>query len=135
VYEHHRERVLPIRPFLMRVVRHALAAALVVLASLLGGMLGYAHFEHMGWLDAFLNAAMLLGGMGPISSPATSGGKLFAGLYALYSGMVFLAVAGIILAPGVHRILHRFHWSGEEGTADEDRQRGRTRDEADEERV
>ena len=83
----------------------------VVVGSLFGGMLGYAHFERLGWLDAFLNAAMLLGGMGPVESPATPGGKLFAGLYALYCGMVFLVVASIILAPVVHRVLHKFHWN------------------------
>ncbi len=110
LYEHHQERVVPLRTFLKRVARHISAAILVIAASLMGGMAGYAYFEHLGWLDAFLNAAMLLGGMGPIESPATSGGKLFAGLYALYSGMVFLVVASIVLAPVVHRVLHRFHW-------------------------
>ena len=111
MYEHHRQRVLPLRPFLRRVARHFAAATLVVLGSLFGGMLGYAHFERLGWLDAFLNAAMLLGGMGPVESPATPGGKLFAGLYALYSGMVLLVVVSIILAPMVHRVLHTFHWN------------------------
>jgi hypothetical protein len=111
VYEHHRERILPLKPFLGRVARHIAAAVLVILGSLLIGMLGYAHYERLGWLDAFLNAAMLLGGMGPIESPATPGGKIFAGFYALYSGMIFLVVASIILAPVVHRVLHRFHWN------------------------
>ncbi len=110
MYEHHRERVVPLRTFLRRVARHAAAASLIVMASLFGGMAGYAYFERLGWLDAFLNAAMLLGGMGPVESPATPGGKLFAGLYALYSGMLFLVVASIVLAPVVHRVLHRFHW-------------------------
>jgi len=76
---------------------------------LLAGMFGYVHFEHLSWLDGFLNAAMLLGGMGPVESPQTPGGKIFAGLYALYSGMVFLVVAGIALAPVVHRVMHKFH--------------------------
>jgi hypothetical protein len=61
-------------------------------------------------VDAFLNASMLLGGMGPVDAPRTSAGKLFAGIYALYAGLVFLVIVGIILAPIVHRILHRFHW-------------------------
>jgi hypothetical protein len=111
VYEHRRERVLPLKPFLRRLVWHVGAAILVAAGSLFGGMLGYVHFEGLGWLDAFLNAAMLLGGMGPVMSPTTPGGKLFAGLYALYSGMVFLVVASIVLAPVAHRVLHRFHWS------------------------
>ena len=93
-----------------RLAKHVAAAALLIAASLAGGMAGYAHFERLSWLDAFLNASMLLGGMGPVESPATPGGKLFAGLYALYAGIVFLVVAGIILAPVIHRLLHRFHW-------------------------
>lgn len=110
MYERHQERVLPLGAFVQRVARHIGLAALVVLASLLVGMLGYAHFERLGWLDAFLNAAMLMGGMGPVELPQTGAGKLFAGLYALYCGMVFLVVASIVLAPIAHRLLHRFHW-------------------------
>jgi hypothetical protein len=111
MYERRGERPLTRRAFLWRVTGHAAAAALLIVVSLLIGMAGYVHFERLGWLDAFLNAAMLLGGMGPVESPATRGGKLFAGLYALYSGMVFLVVAGMILAPVIHRVLHKFHWS------------------------
>lgn len=110
MYERHRDRLLPRAAFLRRVAKHLAVAGLVVAGSLAGGMAGYAYFERLSALDAFLNAAMLLGGMGPIWSPATPGGKLFAGLYALYAGMVFLVVAGIVLAPIVHRVLHRFHW-------------------------
>ena len=99
MYEHHKERLLSRTGFLRRLARHFAVAVLVVAVSLFVGMAGYVHFEGLGWLDAFLNAAMLLGGMGPIWSPATPGGKLFAGLYALYAGMVFLVVASIILGP------------------------------------
>jgi hypothetical protein len=74
------------------------------------GMAGYRYYERLPWLDAFLNAAMLLGGMGPVEEPQTAGGKLFAGLYALYAGLVFLVATAIILAPVVHRLLHKFHW-------------------------
>ena len=84
MYEHRAERVLPRKAFLWRLARHIGVGLAVVAASLFGGMLGYAHFERLGWLDAFLNAAMLMGGMGPVESPATPGGKLFAGFYALY---------------------------------------------------
>ena len=77
--------------------------------SLAIGMVGYHVLEQLSWLDAFLNAAMLLGGMGPVAVPVTEGGKLFAGLYALYCGLVVIAVAGIVLVPVAHRILHRFH--------------------------
>ena len=73
------------------------------------GMVGYAHFESLPWRSSFLNSAMLLGGMGPVDSPRTDGGKVFAGLYALYAGLLFIVVSGIVLAPVVHRVLHKFH--------------------------
>jgi hypothetical protein len=91
------------------VTRHALGAALLLFVSLLIGVWGYWYFEGLEALDAFLNAAMLLGGMGPLESPHTTGGKIFAGLYALYSGMIVLVAAGVLLAPVLHRFLHRFH--------------------------
>ena len=93
-----------------RMLRHGAAALGLVALSLLLGIWGYRHFEHLSTLDAFLNAAMLLGGMGPVESPQSDGGKLFAGLFALYAGLVFLVVAGLGLAPVVHRILHKFHF-------------------------
>ena len=96
--------------FLTRMLRHSAMAGLLVMASLGIGMAGYAYFEQLGWLDAFLNSAMLLGGMGPVNNPQTGGGKLFAGLYALYSGLVFLVTVGVVLAPLLHRALHLFHW-------------------------
>ena len=93
---------------------HAGVALIVIAISLLIGMAGYRHYEHMSWLDAFLNSAMLLGGMGPVKTDGLSEpGKLFAGIYALYAGLVFIAVLGIILTPVIHRVLHRFHWNGE----------------------
>jgi len=114
MYERRNERLLPRRRFLKRFASHVSLATLVLLASLGLGMVGYEYFEGLSWLDAFLNASMLLGGMGPVESPATPGGKLFAGFYALYAGMVVLVVASIILAPVVHRVLHRFHWDGKD---------------------
>lgn len=89
---------------------HSAAAFALLLVSLMFGMAGYEYFEQLPWRDAFLNAAMLLGGMGPVDAPRTDRGKLFAGLYALYAGLVFLVAAGLILAPIVHRIMHTFHW-------------------------
>jgi hypothetical protein len=85
-------------------------AAGLAASSLFLGMLGYHTLVKLPWMDAFLNASMLLGGMGPVDPPRTSTGKLFAGLYALFAGLVFLIGMGIVLAPVIHRILHRFHW-------------------------
>jgi hypothetical protein len=93
-----------------RLLRHS-AAALGLLAGSLGiGMIGYVAFEQLSWIDAFLNASMLLGGMGPVDPPQTVAGKLFAGLYALYAGLVFIVTAAVLFAPILHRVLHRFHW-------------------------
>ena len=87
------------------------AASFLIAALLIGGSLaaGYAHFKGMSWLDAFLNAAMILSGMGPADQLKSDAGKLFAGCYALYSGLIIVLASGIVLAPIVHRILHRFH--------------------------
>jgi hypothetical protein len=84
----------------------------LVVVSLFAGMAGYHGYEGLSWLDAFLNASMILSGMGPVTNPVTTGGKIFAGLYALYSGFAVLAIASIMLAPAVHRFLHRFHIEG-----------------------
>lgn len=102
----------PISPkrFIRRVLLHAVAAIALLSLSLVLGMAGYEYFEHLAWRDAFLNAAMLMGGMGPVDPPRTDAGKLFAGLYALYAGLVFLVAAGLIFTPIVHRLMHKFHW-------------------------
>jgi hypothetical protein len=92
------------------VLLHVAAALVLLLGSLILGMVGYGYFEQLPWRDAFLNAAMLLGGMGPVDAPRTDGGKLFAGLYALYAGLVFLVTVGLVCTPVVHRIMHKFHW-------------------------
>lgn len=113
MYESRTDTPLPRLGFARRLVRHLLAALSLLAASLGVGMLGYSHFEHLSAVDAFLNAAMLLGGMGPVDAPVTVGGKLFAGAYALYAGLVFIVSAALIFTPIVHRVLHRFHWSTE----------------------
>ena len=95
--------------FLVRMAHTGVVAGTFIAFSLLIGVVGYHTLEHLSWIDAFLNASMLLGGMGPVNTPVTFGGKLFAGLYALYCGLTVIAVAGIVLAPVAHRILHRFH--------------------------
>jgi hypothetical protein len=110
MYEPKTRAPIPQHHFIKRVLRHALAAVVLLLLSLALGMAGYEYFEDLPWRDAFLNAAMLMGGMGPVHAPRTDGGKVFAGLYALYAGLVFLVAAGLVFAPIMHRVLHRFHW-------------------------
>lgn len=98
------------RLFWRRMFNH-FAIALGILGMSLGlGIWGYEHYEHLPWQDAFLNAAMLLGGMGPVKTDLSEPGKLFAGLYALYAGLVVIAVTGLLLAPGVHHLMHNVHW-------------------------
>ena len=114
-YETKNERPIAWAHFIDRLMKHGAIALALVVISLAMGMAGYMGFEKEKPIDAFLNASMLLGGMGPIGQIVTPGGKIFAGLYALYSGLVFLVVAGLLLAPVVHRVLHRFHWEVSEG--------------------
>jgi hypothetical protein len=111
MYEPKKHPPIPPERFIKRMVLHSLAAFFILLISLVIGMTGYQYFENLSWRSAFLNSAMLLGGMGPVDAPISNQGKLFAGFYALYAGLVFLVVAGLILAPLVHRIMHKFHWA------------------------
>lgn len=108
-WERRDDALAPRRVFLRRVGRNLLAAGLVVAGSLGVGMLGYHHYAHLGWADAYVNAAMILSGMGPLATPKTLGAKLFAGSYALYCGLLVVFLAGVLLAPFAHRLLHRFH--------------------------
>ena len=110
MYESKSKPPIPRARFIRRIVSHAAAASALIVVSLALGMAGYEHFEGLPWRDAFLNSAMIAGGMGPVDAPHTDAGKLFAGVYALYSGLVFIVTAGLLLAPAVHRVLHRFHW-------------------------
>lgn len=110
MYEPRIKPPIPRKLFVKRVVLHAIAASALLLISLAIGMAGYMHFEVLAWRDAFLNAAMLMGGMGPVDAPKTDDGKLFAGLYALYAGLVFIVTVGLVLTPVVHRLMHKFHW-------------------------
>ena len=109
MYEHRRAPLLPRRLFLVRVAKHVLVSAVVVFGVLGIGMAGYHWLERLSWLDAYLNAAMILGGMGPVAELHTSAGKLFAGSYALFAGIVFLVCVGVVIAPLAHRVMHRFH--------------------------
>jgi hypothetical protein len=108
-FEHRAQPVIPLRQFIFRLARSGTIAGLLIAVSLFIGMVGYHVLEHLSWTDAFLNASMLLGGMGPVTIPTSFAGKLFAGLYALYCGLAVIVTAGVILAPVAHRILHTFH--------------------------
>ncbi len=113
MYEAKHHPLAPRPLFIKRLLLHSAAALLLVGLSLAIGMTGYVWFEALDWMDAFLNAAMLLGGMGPVNTPHTEGGKLFAGLYALYAGLIFLITIGLVFAPAIHRLMHRFHLENE----------------------
>ncbi len=111
MYESRNQPPIPRASFARRLAVHLGFAGCLLLVSLGAGMLGYVHFEQLSWTDAFLNSAMLLGGMGPVDPPQTEGGKLFAGVYALYAGLVFIVTAALVFTPIVHRVIHHFHWS------------------------
>jgi hypothetical protein len=110
MYENRHQKLLPRPLFLRRILAHALIAAGIITMSLGIGIAGYCGFEHLSALDGFLNSAMLLGGMGPVNAPVTHAGKLFAGFFALYAGLVFIVTAGLLFTPLLHRLMHHFHW-------------------------
>jgi hypothetical protein len=111
MYESKNEPLIPRASFVRRLAVHLGLAGGLLLASLGVGMVGYVQFEHMSSIDAFLNSAMLLGGMGPVNPLQSDAGKLFAGVFALYAGLVFIVTAALIFTPVVHRVIHHFHWS------------------------
>ncbi|QCI63391.1 hypothetical protein [Phreatobacter stygius] len=108
-FERRHQPLAPRRVFLSRVMRAVLAALALVLGMLLIGMAGYAYFEGMDTVDAFVNAAMILSGMGPMDELENTGAKIFAGCYALTSGLVVVTALGFVLLPLYHRWLHVFH--------------------------
>ena len=109
MYERRHEQLLPTRAFLWRMAGHAAVALGLLGVGLGGGVVGYRVTENMPWLDSLLNASMILGGMGPVNELQTRAGKLFASCYALFSGLLFLVIVGVLLAPAVHRYAHKFH--------------------------
>jgi hypothetical protein len=124
-YERRHERLAPPEVFRKRLIRSGSVGTIMVVISLAVGMAGYHFLEQMDWLDAFVNASMILSGMGPLMSPGTVGGKLFAGIYAIYSGLAVLVIAAIAFAPVVHRVLHRFHIQEDEEAKDAKKPAGR----------
>lgn len=115
VLEHRTEKLLNRSVFFLRVVLHGSVILATVLLALGIGIIGYHQTEGLSWMDSFVNAAMILGGMGPVNPLQTIEGKIFAGIYALFSGLVFLVVAGVAFAPFFHRLLHRFHLEDSSG--------------------
>ena len=116
MFERRKDPLISRGAFLKRVVRYALIAVAIDAGSLAVGVVGYHVLEGLSWVDSLLNAAMLLGGMGPVSELHTTSGKLFASFYAIYCGVIFLVVAGILLAPIIHRFIHHFHLEADSST-------------------
>jgi hypothetical protein len=108
-FEHRHEPLLPKHLFMRRLRRHVLLAAAIVGGSLVIGVVSYHALEGWSWIDSLLEASMILSGMGPVKELKTDGGKLFASLYALYSGVALLTTIGVLFLPVFHRFLHRFH--------------------------
>ncbi len=108
-FEHRHEPLLPIRQYRRRQASYAGASFLLIGGSLALGMIGYHTIAHLNWIDSLLNASMILTGMGPVNPMQTDGAKIFASIYAIFSGVMFLTSVGVLAAPAVHRFLHRFH--------------------------
>ncbi|MDD5762280.1 MAG: hypothetical protein PHP88_07195 [bacterium] len=109
MYERHHEPLISREAYLRRILWSGGLAFAAVLAALFLGVSGYHWIEGLPWVDAILNASMILGGMGPVAELHTTAGKLFASAYALFSGLMFIMVAGLLFAPVIHRFLHIFH--------------------------
>lgn len=109
MYEHRHQALLPHKRYIQRLTRHACGTLVLIVVTLFIGMAGYHWLEDLSWVDSYLNATMILGGMGPAAELHTTAGKLFAGTYALFAGLVFLLGIGVVLAPVLHRAMHRFH--------------------------
>ena len=108
-FEKRHQPILTFERFLLRMLRYALVSAAIIFLSLGIGVLGYRHFAGLGWVDSFLNASFILTGMGPVDPMRTDGAKIFASLYALFSGVIFLSAAAVLLSPVAHRVLHFCH--------------------------
>ena len=113
-YERKSQKLIPRRRFLLRLFANLCYVLALVGLSLLIGMGGYHHFEGLSWLDSFENAAMILSGMGPVNTLTDTNAKLFAGFYAIYSGIAVIASSGLLLAPLLHRVIHSLHAADEQ---------------------
>lgn len=109
MFERKSDKLISRRRFLKRIFKCGLLAVIVILVALVIGILGYHHFAKLGWIDSLLNASMILGGMGPVNDMNTDAAKIFASIYALFSGLVLISAMGFVMAPLMHRVLHNFH--------------------------
>jgi TRAP-type C4-dicarboxylate transport system permease small subunit len=115
MYEHRKQQLLPRRKFAWRVLLHLCVALLFVLCALALGIAGYHYIAGLPWIDALLNAAMILGGMGPVDPLTTIAAKAFASAYALFAGLLFIGILGIVVLPFAHRLMHKLHMEDSEG--------------------
>jgi hypothetical protein len=109
MYEHRTDPLLTPMEFARRVISHFGYSILAIAIALGAGVIGYHILAGFGWIDSLLNASMILGGMGPVDPLKTNVAKIFASFYALFSGLVFIGVLGLLLAPFIHRVMHRLH--------------------------
>lgn len=109
MFEQKHERLIPLSAFIHRWAKFLAISVLLIVGALAIGVSGYHWIAGLDWIDSLLNASMILGGMGPMNPLTTSGAKLFASAYALFCGLLFIILMGIVLAPLAHRMLHKFH--------------------------
>ncbi len=118
-FEHRRDKLAPVRVYRRRLLHSGAVALGIIAFSLAIGVVGYRVFGGLeGWVDCLYNASMILGGMGPVDELKTNAGKVFASLYALYSGVILIASVGVLISPVLHRMLHRFHIEADEAAGD-----------------
>jgi hypothetical protein len=114
MFEFKHEKLAPLSVFVKRMAVSVAMAGILIVVALLIGIMGYHHLAGFDWVDSILEASMILGGMGPVNPLVTTGAKMFAAGYALFSGLVFIAIMGIVVAPITHRMLHQFHIDDED---------------------
>ena len=112
--EHHKQKVMPLPRFFLRLGRYGLFALSLIFVSVIIGTAGYHYYGQLNWLDSFYMACMILTGMGPVAEMKTEGAKLFSSFYALYSGVAFLSIVAVFFAPIIHRLLHILHVESDE---------------------
>ena len=109
MFDHHHQKLAPFSVFVNRVISALAVAVGLITAALLVGIAGYHWIAKLGWIDSFLEASMILGGMGPVNTLTSNGAKIFASIYALFAGVMFIGVMGVVISPIIHRGLHKIH--------------------------